>query len=252
MRLKLTLAYDGAAFRGWQSQSGGGSVQDVLQDAIGRLLGGGRVSVQGSGRTDAGVHALRQTAHVDVPDGRRPADWLRALNATLPPTLRVLACARARADFHARYAATGKTYEYVLWTGPVLPPHWAGRSWHVHSGLDVAALRKAAALLAGRHDFRGYSANRGTPVADTVRHLRSVKVRGRGPLIRLRFEGDGFLYKMARMLAAAMVEVARGRASLADLQARLDGEGRGGPRTVAPAGGLYLIKVDYRRSAQSS
>ncbi|MFZ4482928.1 MAG: tRNA pseudouridine(38-40) synthase TruA [Chthoniobacterales bacterium] len=251
MRLKFTLAYEGAAFRGWQSQKGGGSVQDVLQEAIGRLLGGGRVSVQGSGRTDAGVHALRQTAHVDVPPGRRPADWLRALNAILPPSLRVLACARCRENFHARYAATGKTYEYVLWTGPVLPPHWAGRSWHVHSGLDVAVLRRAAILLAGRHDFRGYSANRGSPVADSVRHLRSVTVRGRGPLIRLRFEGDGFLYKMARMLAAAMVEAARGRATLDDLRDRLEGRGRAGPRTVAPAGGLYLVRVDYRRPAQS-
>lgn len=252
MRLKLTLAYDGAAFRGWQSQKGGGSVQDILQEAISRLLGGVKVSVQGSGRTDAGVHALRQTAHVDVPGAGGPADWLRALNATLPPTLRVLACVRAPADFHARYAVTGKTYEYVLWTGPVLPPHWAERSWHVHSGLDVALLRRAATLLAGRHDFRGYSANRGTPVADTLRHLRSVTVRGHGPLIRLRFEGDGFLYKMARMLVAAMVETARGRTTLGDLQARLDGEGTGGPRTVAPAGGLYLVKVDYRRGAQSS
>lgn len=248
MRLKLTLAYDGAPFCGWQSQPGGGAVQDVLREAMTRLAGGHRVSVQGSGRTDAGVHALGQVAHADVPGQRGGARfWQTALNAVLPPQIRVLSCRRVGDDFHARYSATGKTYEYRLWTGPVLPPHEAGRCWPVR-GVDATHLRCAAKILAGRHDFRGFSADRGTPSRDTHRHLRRVSVVREGPLIRLRFEGDGFLYKMVRMLVAAMVRVAQGKASLEDLRNRLACREGGIPRDVAPPDGLYLVHVRYGRT----
>jgi len=253
MRLRLTLAYDGNAFRGWQSQAGGGAVQDVLQEALTRLAGGQKVSVQGSGRTDAGVHALGQVAHAEVPDERgAPAFWQRALNAMLPPALRIMAATRARDDFHARYGATGKTYDYLLWTGPVLPPHWAGRAWHVRTPPDLSQLRRAAKMLIGRHDFRGFSANRGKPVSDTRRHVRKITVTRDGPVVRIRFEGDGFLYKMARMLAAAMVRVAQGRATLADLRARLGAHPTGMSREVAPPDGLYLVRVAYARTGTQS
>jgi len=252
MRLKLTLAYDGAAFRGWQSQPGGGAVQDVLRETLTRLAGGVRVDVQGAGRTDAGVHALGQIAHAVVPDGRGNARfWQRALNAMLPPALRVMSCVRAPDDFHARYAATGKTYDYLLWTAPVLPPHLAGRVWHVQPAPDAAVLRRVARVLAGRHDFRGFSANRGTPVRDTRRHLRKITVAVRGPEIRMRFEGDGFLYKMVRMLAAAMVRVAQDRSSLGEVRARLAGRETDLPRDVAPPDGLYLVRVVHGRRAQT-
>lgn len=252
MRLKLTLAYDGACFRGWQSQPGGGAVQDVLQEALMKLSGGGKVAVQGSGRTDAGVHALGQVAHVDVPDNRRSSQfWPRALNATLPPTVRVMRCVRASKDFHARYSARGKTYEYLLWIDPVLPPHQVGRCWHVRPLPDVSLIRQAGKLLVGRHDFRGFAANRGTPVHETRRDLRAITVSQRGALIRLGFEGDGFLYKMVRMLVAAMVRVAQGKSSLASLRARLHGEESDLPRGVAPPDGLYLMSVKYARGLQS-
>lgn len=248
MRLKLTLAYDGALFRGWQSQPDGSALQDVLREAMTRLAGGRRISVQGSGRTDAGVHALGQVAHADVPEQRGGAQfWQTALNAVLPPQIRVLSCRRVGDDFHARYSATGKTYEYRLWTGLVLPPHEAGRCWLVR-GVDAALLRRAARVLVGRHDFRGFSANRGTPSGDTHRHLRRVSVVWEGPLVRLRFEGDGFLYKMVRMLVAAMVRVAQGRASLEDLRDRLACREGGFPRDVAPPDGLYLVRVRYGRT----
>jgi len=252
MRLKLTLAYDGAGFRGWQSQPGGGSVQDVLQEAMTRVAGGKKVSVQGSGRTDAGVHAFGQVAHADVPEARGNARfWLRALNAVLPPDVRVVACRVVSGDFHARYSATGKTYDYFLWTGAVLPPHQAARCWHVRE-VDLPVLRRAAKILAGRHDFAAFAANRGTPVGDTRRHVRRIAVSAQGPLVRLRFEGDGFLYKMVRMLVAAMVRVAQGKGSLPDLRARLAGRGAASPREVAPADGLYLVGVRYGKVLQSS
>lgn len=253
MRLRLTLAYDGTAFRGWQSQAGGGAVQDVLQAALTRLAGGQKVTVHGSGRTDAGVHALGQVAHAEVPDERgAPAFWQRALNAMLPPALRIMAAARARDGFHARYGATGKTYDYLLWTAPVLPPHWAGRAWHVQPPLELPLLRRAAKLLAGGHDFRAFSVNRGKPVNDTRREIRKITVTRDGPVVRIRFEGDGFLYKMVRMLTAALVRVAQGRATLAGLRARLGAVPSGMSREVAPPDGLYLVRVAYaRRGAQS-
>ena len=253
MRLKLTLTYDGAAFRGWQSQPGGGAVQDVLQAAMTRLAGGKKVSVQGSGRTDAGVHALGQVAHADVPEKRGAAEfWPRALNSTLSPSLRILSCRRVADDFHARYGATGKTYDYLLWTGPVLPPHWAGRAWHVQPAPDFAALRRAAKVLVGRHDFRAFSANRGTPVHDTRRNLRRISITRDGPVVRLRFEGDGFLYKMVRMLVAAMVRVGQGRATAEGLRARLHGRPNDLPRDVAPPDGLYLVRVAYGRKVSQT
>lgn len=246
MRLKLTLAYDGACFRGWQSQPGGGSVQDVLQEKFSQLAGGARVSVQGSGRTDAGVHALGQVAHADVPDSRGGArDWQRSLNAVLPASVRVTGCVRVPEGFHARFSASGKVYDYMLWTGPVLPPHRVARCWHVQPAPDISLLRAGAEILRGRHDFRGFAANRGTPVHDTRRHLRSVSVSRHGCLVRLRFEGDGFLYKMVRMLVAAMVRVAQGRAAPAGLRARLAGRESDLPRGVAPADGLYLVRVQF-------
>ena len=251
MRLRLTLAYDGAGFRGWQSQPGGGSVQDILQEAMTRLAGGKKVSVQGSGRTDAGVHAVGQVAHADVPAARGNARfWLYALNAVLPARIRVMSCRIVPDDFHARFSATGKIYDYYLWTGPVLPPHQAGRCWHVRE-IDVAALRRAAKILAGRHDFAAFAANRGTPVGDTRRNLRRIVVSARGPLVRIRFEGDGFLYKMVRMLVAAMVRAAQGKGTLQDLRARLAGRGTASRREVAPAEGLYLVGVRSGKKTQS-
>jgi tRNA pseudouridine38-40 synthase len=253
MRLKLTLAYDGKAFRGWQSQPGGGAVQDVLQEAFAKVSGGAKCPVQGSGRTDAGVHAYAQVAHANVPEGRlAPSEWQKALNAILPPGLRIMRCRRVADKFHARFAATGKTYEYLLWTGAVLPPHLVDRAWHVIPAPDVKRIRSAAKILRGRHDFRAFSANRGTPVAETVRDVRSVTVRQEGNLVRLRFSGEGFLYKMVRMMAAALVRVGQGKSSLDELRTRLLGNDSKMPRDVAPAGGLYLVRVTHARLAQSS
>lgn len=252
MRLKLTLAYDGAKFHGWQSQPGGGAVQDVLQSAVSRLSGGAKCSVQGSGRTDAGVHAHGQVAHVDVPEGRFSSqEWQRSLNAVLPSGLRVMKCTKVADQFHSRYDTKGKTYEYMLWTAPVLPPLWVDRAWHVQPAPDIKALRTAAKVLCGRHDFRAFSANRGMPMADTRRQVRSITVKREGTLIRLRFSGEGFLYKMVRMMAAAMVRVAQGKFSFGDLQARLRGDETSMPREVAPAGGLYLLKVTHGRRTLS-
>jgi tRNA pseudouridine38-40 synthase len=246
-RLKLTLAYDGAPFAGWQSQVGGNTVQDRVEAALAKVAKA-EIALHGSGRTDAGVHALGQVAHFDAPvDSRmKPADWLRALNANLPPEIRILRAVRAAADFHARFSAQGKTYRYELWTAPALPPHLHRRAWHVAPTPDFARLREALEIFVGEHDFRAFAANRGgKPVEDTVRRISAIRAARSGPLWRITFEGSGFLYKMVRMLTGAAVRVAQGREDIATLR-RLIAEPRSGRWShVAPADGLTLVQVRY-------
>ena len=251
-RLKLTIAYDGRPFCGWQSQAGKGSVQDALEAALATLNGGERIALHGSGRTDAGVHALTQAAHADVPTERlsTPGQWIAALNAHLPPEIRVMRCQWAKADFHARFDAKGKRYVYRIWNGPVLPPLELGRAWHVFHPLDMARLHAAAEILKGKHDFGGFAANRGVPCPDTVRTIQRIDIKGRpGGLISLTFKGDGFLYKMVRLLAGSMVRVAQGKAELEWLASLLEPPQPGSPRLktsfAAPAEGLYLARVFY-------
>lgn len=244
-RLKLLLAYDGRPFRGWQSQADGEAVQDRLEQAFMRV-GGSRVVVHGSGRTDAGVHALGQVAHADVPRAfLPPAKWHAALNANLPPEIRVLRCTRAAAGFHARFHARGKTYLYRIHAGPIFPPLEIGRAWHVPAPLDLDVLRSCARQLTGTHDFAGFAANRGHPPASTIRTLREIHVATRGPLLTLRFTGDGFLYKMVRLLTGTLIRCAGGRMQPGELDKFLTGGGHPKTHFQAPAEGLYLARVLY-------
>lgn len=247
-RLKLTIAYDGRPFAGWQSQAGGNGVQDRLEAA---LLAVGKVPmrVHGSGRTDAGVHALGQVAHVDVPAGRyAPATWQSALNAELPREIRVVRATRVRGGregFHARFSAKGKRYIYRLWNAPYMHPIEIGRAWHVPRALDLGRLREAAAKLVGRHDFARFSANRGQREADTVRTIGRISIAGRGPLITLTIDGDGFLYKMVRMITGTLVRVAEGRAPVSFITDLLSPDVVARTHFSAPAEGLYLARVRY-------
>jgi tRNA pseudouridine38-40 synthase len=243
MRLLLTIAYDGGPYAGWQSQAAGDAVQDFVEEAF-RRIAPRRVPVHGAGRTDSGVHALGQCAHADVPGGMSPGDWQRALNANLPPLIRVVGLREVPPEFHARFSAKGKVYRYLIRNRAVLPPHEFGRVWHLPQALDLGALRLAANVFIGHHDFTAFSVNRGKAVLDTARTVRQIALSSRSGLVKVTFEGDGFLYKMVRMLTAAMVRVARRREDLGALRQRLE---QGAPKWnhVAPAGGLYLVKVLY-------
>lgn len=244
MKLKLIVSYDGSAFSGWQSQADGSAVQDRMERAFANIVGS-RVVVHGSGRTDAGVHALGQCAHVDVPDGALdPSGWLRAINAHLPPTVRIMRATRAPSDFHSRFSAKGKVYRYLIRNGPVLPPLEIGRVWHVPQHLNKSILQTAARIFVGRHDFAAFAANRGKKNEDTTRTIHRINVRADSSLISLTFEGEGFLYKMVRMLTGALVRVSQDRESIDDLKSRLSS---GTPRWnhVAPADGLTLVRVIY-------
>ncbi len=242
MRLRMIIAYDGKPYAGWQSQASSNAVQDILEEAF-RKVAGMRVVVHGSGRTDAGVHALGQCAHADVPGAMNPRDWQRALNANLPPTIRIMNSRGAVPQFHARFSAKGKVYRYLIRNAPILPPHEFGRAWLVAQPLQIRPLEEAIAVLTGRHDFAAFCAHRGN-AGDTRRTIRKIALSRRSGLIALTFEGEGFLYKMVRMLTAAIVRVAQGRETLGHLQDRLE---TGAPRWnhVAPAEGLYLVRVLY-------
>jgi tRNA pseudouridine38-40 synthase len=259
-RLRLTIAYNGAPWQGWQSQPGAVGVQDQLEKAMAAIVQS-PTSVQGSGRTDAGVHALAQVAHCDVPDSHsrmEPGNWLRAINTHLPRSIRVMKVESAEPRFHARFDATGKTYLYRIHRGDVLPPLEVDRAWHVFGDLDEQALHESAAIYVGRHNFARLSANRGdmdesvrrADVAGTTRSIHSVAVERVGRLIEIRFSGEGFLYKMVRLMVGAMVHIARGKADqswLRDLLSSPVGEKN---HHCAPAEGLYLESVRYSAPIQ--
>ena len=244
-RLKLIVAYDGAGFGGWQSQSHQNTVQDQLERAFKRVTGK-RVRVHGAGRTDAGVHALAQCAHVDLPNRRlSPTDWPNALNAFLPPTIRILRSRYVSPTFHARFSAKGKIYQYRIWAAAVLPPLEFKRAWHVSTPLDFNLLEEAATLFVGRHDFAAFAANRGQLEKSTIRTIHSIHVRHRGSLITIEFNGDGFLYKMARLITGALVRCALAKTDLSKIKAELESGRPIGSRVAAPAEGLFLIRVIY-------
>lgn len=251
MRLKLTIAYDGGHFEGWQSQASAGAVQDALEAAFALLCGDRhRITVFGSGRTDSGVHALGQVAHVDVPDERFPLHrWQGALNAHLPRSLRIIGLQRTHADFHARFSATGKAYEYRFWNATWMHPLEMGRACHMVLPIDMAILRECANALTGTHDFAGFSAKRkNNPRENTVRTIHAVRTRKRGALVTITFQGNGFLYRMARILAGSTIRVAQGKAPMDWLLDLRDRKTSARSSFAAPAEGLYLKRVFYNRS----
>jgi tRNA pseudouridine38-40 synthase len=243
-RLKLIIAYDGATFAGWQSQSHRNTVQDDLERAFERVTGGA-VRVHAAGRTDTGVHALAQCAHADVLKLLPTDRWIRALNALLPPAIRVLRCRYVSKDFHARLSAKGKIYRYRIWTAPILPPFEYRRAWHVARPLDLTVIKATAKHFVGTHDFAGFAANRGKPEKSTIRTINSVRIRQNGPCVTIEFDGDGFLYKMVRLIVGALVKCALGEMRIEEVTARLNSGQVGSARFAAPAEGLYLVRVRY-------
>jgi tRNA pseudouridine38-40 synthase len=260
--LKLTVSYEGTAYVGWQRQAEGVSIQGLLEDALGRLAGT-PVVVHGAGRTDAGVHALGQVASARVATAHELPVIRRALNAILPADVRVLAVDEAAPDFHARYHAAGKTYEYRIWQGDVQPPFARAWSWHVPRPLDAGAMDRAARLLEGTHDFSAFQ-SAGSSVATSVRTVTWARVGVREPsadvaaepdplaidgavdrLVIVRLEADGFLRHMVRAVVGTLVEVGEGRREKPSVAALLDSGDRAAAGATAPPHGLVLVRVLY-------
>lgn len=251
--IKLTLAYDGTDYVGWQRQARGRSIQGEVERALTEIEGAA-VTVLGAGRTDAGVHALGQVASVRLAHAIETCALVRAVNAKLPPDIRLLAAEAAAPGFHARYAARRKTYRYNLACGAVASPFGRRYAWHVRYALDVDAMRAAAAAFTGRHDFAAFQAV-GSEVASSVRTIRSVSVEpldaapgvppATAPGLTIAVIGDGFLRHMVRIMVGTLVAVGAGRAAGTDVGAILASRARERAGPTAPPHGLFLVAVDY-------
>jgi tRNA pseudouridine38-40 synthase len=248
--LKITVAYDGTGFVGWQRQARGVSIQGLIEQAL-QALDGRAVTVIGAGRTDAGVHALAQVAAFVLGRQIDPATLVRALNAHLPPAVRVLDAAIVAATFHPQFNARAKTYRYRIFNADTLSPFERGRAWHVPGRLDVAAMREGARLLEGRHDFAAFQAA-GGDVATTEREIFSSSMVDGGlrtresELLCYEVTGSGFLRHMVRTIVGSLVEVGRARRPaewIGEVIASRD-RARAGP--TAPPQGLFLVRVDYQ------
>jgi len=247
LKFKLTLAYDGGAYHGWQTQRSGRGVQDQVERALAGLFPG-RPQVVGSSRTDAGVHARGLVAHFELPaaEWRMSARQLPlALNALLPGDIRVCSASRVPLAFHARFDAIGKQYRYEVWNHPVMDPLRRSQAWHVPRPLDLAAMRLAAADFVGRHDFRAFTANRGAELKDPVRTVSRCEIHRQGPRFTFIIEGEGFLYKMCRGIVGTLVQIGYGRHPATAVTAILAGRDRRQAGVNAPAHGLVLWRVRY-------
>lgn len=244
-RYRMTLAYDGTDFSGWQVQPDKRTVQGEVETGL-QHLAGAVVHLHSCGRTDAGVHARAQVAHFDLAaPWKTPGKIGQALNARLPDSIRVLTVRRTRPGFHARYDAQGKQYRYSIWNAPVACPLHRRQTLHVWRPLDVAAMRQAAALLEGQHDFASFSANPGREISGTVRTLWQLAVRQQGPLLTLAVMGDGFLYKMVRSLAGHLIRVGLGAVAADETHAILAARVRTARVETAPPHGLCLWTIYY-------
>lgn len=241
-RIKLTLEYDGTAYSGWQVQPDQRTVQGVLQGCLGNMMGS-PVKVIGSGRTDAGVHALEQVAHADVPRDIPPENIMLGLNSALPRDVRVVRCEDVPDTFHAQRSATGKTYRYTILnvTRPTALDRY--RVWHIRQSLDLASMQKGGSHLLGEHDFKAFKS--AGDETGTVRNLRKLNIERVGDYVILTFEANGFLKHMVRNMTGALAEVGSGRMTSDDIARLLASRSRVNAPKKAPPQGLMLMQVTY-------
>jgi tRNA pseudouridine38-40 synthase len=230
-------------------------VQQRVEEALAKYWPGTE-RVHSSSRTDTGVHALGMVAHVEIPAAQFKMPVARmalALNAHLPGDIRVMEVRRCRTDFHARFDATGKQYRYFIWNHSAMNPLLRHRAWHLPGKLDLAAMRAAAKLFVGRHDFKSFAATRNYEMESTTRTLTRCDLKRSGSLLTFIIEGDGFLYKMCRGIVGTVAQVGQGKIAAADIDAILERKDRRVAGMTAPAHGLVLWRVFYgprRRAAQ--
>jgi tRNA pseudouridine38-40 synthase len=266
---KIALAYDGTDYVGWQRQANGVSIQEVIEDAL-RELDGRAVAVAGAGRTDSGVHALGQVAAFTIERALAPDAVLRALNAHLPDDIRVMSADEVPMSFHPRFDARTKTYRYRIWNGEIISPFERRYAWHAAGALDVDAMRAAARLVEGTHDFAAFQAA-GSEVASTTRavaasgifttedtedaegqtfwparfELRVPRALRGGELIVYEVTGNGFLRHMVRAIVGTLAEIGRGRRPVGWMADVLASRDRAAAGPTSPAAGLFLVRVDY-------
>ena len=243
-RIKITIAYDGTNYAGWQNQPKRPTIQRSIINAVEEITGES-IRAHASGRTDAGVHAKGQVAHFDVshaPDIRR---FQRGLNALLPDDIRIMRLQKVSDDWHARYSAKGKEYRYFIYNRPVMPPALRLYRTHYLLPLDVKAMQEAAASLVGVHDYSSFSARRNQNDDDRVREVSLLEVKKSGAEIMIRTQGKGYLYKMVRSFAGFLIKVGVGDLQVEDARKLLALKERTAKVPTAAAKGLFLWKVFY-------
>lgn len=250
VKFKLVIAYDGTNYSGWQVQKTGVGVQQKVEEALAKIFPTSK-RLHSSSRTDTGVHAIGMVAHVEIPKAElRTMDarkLLLALNANLPADVKVMSAKKVPADFHARFNACGKQYRYFIWNHSASNPLMRAQAWHVPKELDLAAMREAARLFVGKHDFKSFAANRDYDMESTVRTMHRCEIQKKGPLLTVIIEGDGFLYKMCRGIAGTLVQLGQGKIAVADIKHILAAKDRRVAGMTAPAHGLVLWKVFYKK-----
>jgi len=248
--IRLVLSFDGTAFHGWQIQPGARTVQGTLCEAI-RQVSGHAATVVGSGRTDAGVHARAQVANFHTDSRMQPAQFLRALNSRLPPDVRVLSAATAAPGFHARRDARSKVYRYQIYRSEVLPPHLSREHFHYPYPIDLEPMKHACDLFVGEHDFASFAAKSGRldgmSERNTVREIFASELKSSGRRLLFTFEGSGFLHHMVRNMVGTLLEIGRGRLGTDRFLRLFAQRDRTLAGFTAPAHGLILVRVKYRR-----
>lgn len=248
--IKLTIAYDGTDYAGWQRQTNGPSIQGLIEDVL-STIDGRPVTLHGAGRTDSGAHAMGQVASARIAAPHSERTLLRALNAQLPPAVRVFDVRVMPDDFHARFSATGKIYEYKIWNGRVVPPSLRLYTWHVPQPLDVTLMQAAADAIPGEHDFAAFQ-GAGGMTHSSIRRITSARWRhdADGAVV-FEIAGVGFLRYMVRSLVGTLVEIGHGRRSPGDIARLLATPDRSAAGRTAPSEGLFLVKVEYHTGRAS-
>ena len=240
---KLTIEYDGTAYAGWQRQPDRPTVQQAIEAALQRMTQT-ETPVTGAGRTDAGAHALGQVVSFRSEKPMAPDEWMRGLNGLLPPDISVRSAEIMAENFHARYSARGKLYEYRILNRPDRSALERTRAWHVRKRLDVQAMRDAAGALLGRHDFSSFQGSP-TDEKDPICEVRRLEIRQEQAVIRFEAEADRFLKQMVRAIVGTLVEVGVWKRPPKSLKEILEARDRRAAGVTAPAHGLYLVRVDY-------
>lgn len=246
IKYKLLLSYDGTYYAGWQIQPNAVTVQELVTKALEKFLHE-KIHLIGAGRTDAGVHALGQTAHFILSSRSDQGRFLRAANGILPPDIRILSVEEVPSSFQAQYSAKGKIYHYHLWLNPVQSPFQRLYSAHIRFKIDFSLLKEATQFFIGTHDFSAFanSAHEGAASRDPIRTIYRLDLIEQEGGLRLEFEGDGFLYKMVRNITGLLLEVGRGTIPLSAIPPIFASKNRRQAPMGAPAHGLFLVKVIY-------
>ncbi len=243
MRYKVTVAYDGHRYAGFQKQINGTGIQSVIEKALEKIVKE-PVRITASGRTDAGVHALGQVFHFDGPESIATNGYYQALNTLLPKDIRIKKVEEAAPDFHARFSARSKHYEYVITTerdNPFIEPY----KTFIWQDLDLEKMREGARVLEGTHDFTSFSNAQIDPAKPRVKTITSIEIKEEGQDIRLVFKGNGFLRYQVRMMSAALIALGQKKITVEELRKMLEARDKHACRFNAPAKGLYLVKVGY-------